>query len=227
MKYRKKRLSTRKRRALRRVLILLALVIASWALGSYGYLPSDSLREMEEMQGIGRTEMLRRIWSPATDGWNRMVYLSANENAVMLSGCFWNPFEGWTGSTYSIIDCSAEEVPVHSCVHLESNSGEGEKMTTMVPVRTFGRVDDPAVEVIEMRLWMTRVGEERRQIAVQRSERKDWLELNGRTYFLMQTDRLEWEGPVFFEPMLRALDANGNVVTEYEVYTWAWSRHND
>lgn len=224
MKYRKKRLTTRKRRALRRVLILLILVIASWVLGSYGYLPSDNLRELEEMQGVGRMEVLRRIWNPATDGWNRMVYLSVNENAVMLSGCFWNPFEGWTGSTYSIIDCSKEEVPVHSLIHLETRDGEDGKRITNAPVRTYGRVDDPDVEVIELRLWITEDGRERRQIAVQRSERKDWMQLNGRTYFLMQTDRLEWEGPsVFFEPMLRALDADGNVVAEYMAPDWIWS----
>ena len=223
MKYRKKRLSTRKRRALRRVLILLILVIASWALGSYGYLPSDNLREMEEMQGVGRTEVLRRIWSPATDGWNRMVYLSANENAVMLSGCFWNPFEGWTGSTYSVIDCSKEEKPVHSLVHFEARDGKNGKRVTNAPLRTYGRVDDPAVEVIEVRVGIKETGKESREVAVQRSERKDWIELNGRAYFLMQTDRLEWEGPIFFEPMLRALDADGNVVAEYMAPDWIWS----
>ena len=84
-KEKKGRLSSRRKRSLRRVLIAAAAVLLVNRIFLIGLLfPIQALRHIEERTGTGRTAVVCREWTPEIYK-TGLVYLTENENVTMLS----------------------------------------------------------------------------------------------------------------------------------------------
>lgn len=221
---------TRKHKAIRRTLIFLAVMMVTSTLHLYGFFPTSSLRLAEENYNCGRTDIIRRIYRPTKAEWNKVTYLSANEHAVILNRSRFSPVYGWLASESAAIDCSKSQEAAYGYAWMYGNKEEGEETPKTFLVRSFGRVDDPAVETIRMSLRSI-VGYDEaaqqniyKEEHVQQSVRSEWMEQDGHTYFLMESKRAEWTAESGFYPFLVALDAEGKVICEYDVNDWAWGQ---
>lgn len=168
----KTKMLSRRRKALRRVLIAAAVLFLVNRILLIGLLfPIQAIRHNEELMGTGRTEVIRRDWDPSFH-WDFMTYLTKSENVVMLSGARLTPY-GWTNGFGRVVDC-AEEAPIHAGTWF-LNWG---KWST---IYVFGRVDDP--DIVELRIQWTIEGDEQSDMW-ELSKTSEWIEEDGRRYFL-------------------------------------------
>jgi hypothetical protein len=182
-KERRERLSSRRRRTLRRVLIALAAVFVVNRVFMIGLLfPIQAIRHNEERQGTGRTAVVCRDWEP-NFRWNFLAYLTGNENVTMFSGADLELY-GWSQSPGPALDCS-EEAPMHCGLW---TIRAGNRMRLYV----FGRIDDP--DIVRLKIqgsWTTFKDDS--DLPTSQTEQEwaleegDWLEKDGRRYFLAAT----------------------------------------
>ena len=104
-KEKKGRLSSRRKRSLRRVLIAAAAVLLVNRIFLIGLLfPIQALRHIEERQGTGRTAVICRDWAPEIHG-SHLLYLTENEKVLMLSGTYLTVY-GWMDAFGVAADCT-------------------------------------------------------------------------------------------------------------------------
>ena len=184
---RKERLSARKGKALRRVLLAAATLFLVNHILLVGLLfPFQALRRLEEREGTGRTAVLRRDW-PGEITWNRVIYLSGNANAVMLSDVRLGLF-GWVDYPGVALDCSGDG-PLW-CGWMSLAKRENPRLFYV-----FGRVDDPEITRVEVSFqyvdWNA-VGGEARTVFSWTSEEAEWMERDGSRYFLIREYPVDW-----------------------------------
>lgn len=171
-KEKREKLSSRRKRTLRRVLIAAAAVLLVNYVFRIGLLfPIQAIRHNEERMGTGRTEVIRRDWDPRFH-WDFVTYLTKSENIVMLSGARLT-YLGWMDGSGRVVDC-AEEAPIHGGTWFLN---WGKRSVIYV----FGRVDDP--DVVELRIQWTIEGDEQSDMW-ELSKTSEWIEEDGRRYFL-------------------------------------------
>lgn len=102
-KEQKTKIETRKYKALRRTLICIGVLLAFSTLHLYTFTPMQGVRQTEAQLGIGRTHLIRRISGVK---WNEMVYMTANENAILITEVGFNPLLGWSGRLFCDLDCT-------------------------------------------------------------------------------------------------------------------------
>ncbi len=209
---RKPQLSSRRGKALQRVLIAAAaLFLANRFLLVGLLLPMQALRYCEEREGTGRTSVICRDW-PQEAGWNQLVYLTENENATMLAGVKLNLF-GWSGGLVSTLDCSVSAPLQGGWMSLPQ---EGSKRLFYV----FGRVDDPAVARVEILLqykeWES-AGGVRHTAFSWASGQEEWMEQDGRRYFLIRKYPVEWRHRSDIFAVAVGYDESGNEAVRIEL----------
>lgn len=209
----RKKLPTRRRRALRRVGWALLLLLAVNHFFQVGYLlPGQAVRDEEEREGTGRTWTVESRWVPVLHPTQRF-YLRENENAVLLGNTYFSPF-GWQTTTGCALDCS-EPAPVYAACHSMSRDG---KPTLLF---YFGRIDDPAIETVVVsveEITYDQGQEIRKELRRLTAERSDFLIRDGRTFFwLMETRDWEKDPEQIIRPVLTAYEANGTVVEEFDI----------
>nr|WP_325212502.1 hypothetical protein [uncultured Oscillibacter sp.] len=176
---RKTKLSSRRRRTLRRILIAAAAVFLVNRIFLIGLLfPVQAIRHNEEREGAGRTAVVCRDWAPEIYK-SQLVYLTENEDITMLSGARLT-YLGWINGYGVMLDCT-EEAPVHGGWLAWS---EREQSSILY---AFGRVDGPDIARLEVRLQYTDWKGEDHTALTWNSEREDWMEKDGRHYFLFRT----------------------------------------
>lgn len=99
---RKKRMETRKDKALRRTLLCLAALALFSVLRLYTFTSMQSIRQTEERMGTGQTRVVRRING---EKWGESLYLTANEKDILLSKVSFHPLVGWNGGAMAVLDC--------------------------------------------------------------------------------------------------------------------------
>lgn len=208
---RKKRMHSRKRTALRRVLLAAgALFLANHILLVGLLFPIQALRRCEELEGTGRTAVLRRDWPGEIVG-NRLIYLSENENAVMLSDLRLGLF-GWGDYPSLALDCS-EGGPIW-CGWMSLAERKNPRLFYV-----FGRVDDPEITRVEASFqyvdWDV-AGGETRTVFSWASEEAEWMERDGRRYFLMRKYPVDWNYPNI-QTVAVGFDREGAEVARSEV----------
>lgn len=171
---------TRKQRALLRLVILLPLLALLVLSRRYGFTPEHALREVEEMTGTGPTQVIRELGSLPVGTKERKMALAANDNAVLLFARQFGLGNGWESGGYSVLDCSTDE-RIHTA-SWQLSCRNGEEKT--VAVYFFGRVDDPEIEELSIRLVWPEAGSEGRTDWNKTLGREDWFTWNGHTYFL-------------------------------------------
>lgn len=234
---RKKKVPTRKRRAFRWLCAAVLLVLVNNILhDTYYVLPIQNLWKQEEILGCGRTDVLRRTWDPAAKD---LIYLSANEKAVILLGESLG-LSGWNTDNWGYLDCTDAENSWGNTSVFDENTNKWKFLNytgggnvqgnicifgrnTKAPVwYAYGLVDDPAVTEIRLsvRFAVLDTGDHSYQEAKTSSvstTADDWFWQDGKRYFLL---RNELEGPgegrivSLAGTALTALDANGETIAE-------------
>lgn len=194
---RKKRCPSRKRQAIFWcAVVLMLLVLLRLTTGEYALLPIQTLWELEEGHGCGRTEVLRRSVD-LNEG--RVKYLAANENIlvfVAVEPTWW----GWEIMDRSVVNWP-EEAPL---------CGTGERR------RAIGRVQEASIVQVEHAFWFAPLDEEHNEgqpkLYTYTTEPDDWYEWEGKRYFLMEYEPLGYG--YYRSGRLIGYDAAGRVVAE-------------
>lgn len=225
---RKKRLLTRRRRALRCAAAALVLLILAQAFVHTAFLlPIRLVRLREDQMGVQGARVIRRQWAPEVCSWSNLFYLTANDEAVLLHNIYFKTHDwwGWSGSPTHLLDCTAER-PLHAAQELiyeDTGPGKGYHCYG-IHYFFFGRVDDPAIETVEIRLQTDPAYEE----AAEETAGLGYLRLNapilrkdGRRYFLAY--HYLPEGAFLRDGENRAIgrDREGNTVATLQIETTA------
>lgn len=212
----RKRMRPRNRTAFRRVLIALAaLFLVNHFLLTGLLFPIQAIRRCEERAGTGRTAVVRRDWAPEIYK-TGLIYLTENETVTMLSGARLSLY-GWT-EVYGVpVDCTGEG-PIHggwwSFVRLEK-AGR---------FYVFGRVDDPEIARLEVYFMRPddpqgeeRIGRVHGNFGVRRED-IGWMEKDGQSYFLFETNLVDWsEYPTGLRVVAVGYDEERNVVARTDL----------
>lgn len=174
-----KQLPSRRKRALQRVLIAAAAVFLVNRVFLIGLLfPIQAIRHNEERLGTGRTAVVCRSWDPGLR-WDFLSYLTESETVTMLSEARLGLY-GWTDAFGVAVDCT-EEAPLYGGWHNLSWDGGPSRFCV------FGRVDNPDIVRLEIQLRYLDWKLESQTALTWNSQRSDWMEKDGRYYFLFQT----------------------------------------
>lgn len=199
MKKEKRPLPTRRKKALRRICIMAAVLFIVNGVQHIGLLlPRQAVCELEQRSGTGHTAVVQWLWAPQIHR-THLLCLSENENAVLLSDLYlsvygWMPGFGWE------LDCG-KPAPLYAGVR-----------SIQEAQYYFGRVNDPAITAVEITAYAEDYDEESH--AVQGEQIWDLrtetlLEKQGRRYFLLQTDSSP-APEAAYKITVTGLDAQGN-----------------
>lgn len=210
----KKRIETRKYKAIRRTVIFLIWLLLASACHLYGVFPMQAVRDTAENCNIGRTSVVHRILPPRElKAGARLFYLTANKNAVLLSAVEYNPLGGWMDGTGAPLDCS-KEAPFCAGIWGAHHSGNEESPSAYY---IFGRVDAPDAETVRVSVQYlddTQNTETYRDAFSLESDRSAWFVRNGRQYFIlsMVVKQADWPHNSRLYFRVEALDVAGDSV---------------
>lgn len=214
----KKRIWSRRRKALLR-LALPALLAAALSIRiGYGYTPSVALGQMDEYTGTGRTETVAKLGVRTVAGEPMRGYISVNGEAARLSFVEYSWRWGWQSSTRHItVDCSLGE-GLHGQVKWFFYDGG-----TQADCWVFGRVDRPEGAAVEVRLSYEKDGAADGGEPPLHIPRENWVVWKDRNYFWAQVpvDREKLDKNTLCRAELTLLDGDGKAIA------WAeddWSR---
>ncbi len=211
-KQKQKRILTRRQSALRAAAITLAGMVFMVHVMHLGLIfPVQTVWQLEERAGIEHTRVVKRSHAPEIHK-THLAFLSENDDATLFSSCNLTIY-GWMAGFHVALDCTEEE-PLYAGV---SYMNRDEKRAWYF----FGRVDDPAIQRVEISLCETtydnmsyaRAGKEVHRMAGIPLE-----EQSGRRYFLAKYNG-EWDNEEhsWVYPILIAYDGKGEEVLRLEI----------
>lgn len=208
----RKRLHTRRRRALRRlVLAAVLLLLTNHLLGVGLLLPIQAVRQEGEHWGTGRTWTVERKRVPVLRQ-THLFYLTENDRAVLLGDTYLS-FLGWETMFGCAVDCT-DPAPIHAGYHCIAGT-EAEVGCY------FGRIDDPAIETITISIQEETydqgqaVRTELRRLTV---EREEFLTRGERTFFwTFEAPAPERDPEQILCPVVIACDREGAVIAEFDI----------
>ena len=205
-------LPSRRRRALKRTAITLVLLFCINYIMHIGLLlPRQAVHQIEERKATGWTQVVAREWTPEIHK-THLAYLSQNENATLFSSTYLT-FYGWMVGFGVALDCT-EEAQAHagfSTMYRKDNRSW----------YFFGRVDDPAVQRVELSLCREEADAMSHPLLgaeVRRITDIELMEQSGRRYFLVK-DRGEWDTDRYnrLRPILLGFDENDREILRMEI----------
>lgn len=230
MKRLRKQLPTRRRRALKRLAVLLILVVFLSVFHLYAFLPGQAVWLSEEKCNTGPTEVVFRQWLPrcrAVKGTKpQLMYLSVKGDTALLTLTSYElriAQTGWNPTLMQNYDCAAGA----------ALSGDAAFLYEGREVVGFLRIGDPTVTEVEVSFQALQEWQEnthtwkRTEVAALRTTAAEWTERDGYRYALLAADIQEWpENTAFGAAYLRvaAYDKEGRLRAEYDSYdeTWPW-----
>jgi hypothetical protein len=218
----KKSCLTRRRRALKRLAVLLALILVLDLLGLYHTLPVQAMRQCAASAALGDVEIVRTMSDRRLP--RSRYYLCANEDAVALLAAHFYVLLGWQREFAPFVPRAGDE-PVKACYQNFARDGLDSSVFYV-----FGRVDDPPVSSITLRTYW--YGTARTSTSLPRSQRAPISNttaiptLPGR-YELSQgrpaedygNEKLTASGKIFLTPCL----ADGTALAEYPIEYGTWT----
>ncbi len=211
----RKTLPTRRRRALRRLVLAAAvLLLSNHLLGVGLLLPVQAVRQVEERQGAPHGAVLDRLWTPEIHR-THLVYLTASEKTVTIADTYLSVY-GWIGGFGWSLDCTTGE-PLYAG---EMTMYRDEREGTVCCY--YGRVDDPTIETVTIsergelydETTKTAYWEEAARLT---AEPEDFLERKGYRCFLLSHIITDWPYDSGRHAWATGYDAAGNVVAEFEI----------
>lgn len=211
----REKMYSRKRWVLRRFAVfLVALLTVNHFLQMGFLLPIQAIRQVEERQGAPHGAVLDRLWTPEVHR-THLVYLTASEEVVTIADTYLSVY-GWLGGFGWSLDCTTGE-PLYAG---EMTMYRDEREGTVCCY--YGRVDDPTIETVAISV-RGQVYDETAQTARWEeaarltAEPEDFLEREGRRYFLLSHTITDWPYDSGRHAWATGYDAEGNVVTEFEI----------
>lgn len=137
----KKKLLTRRQRALRAGLSLAVLALLTFLIPLYHVFPGQAVQAVGDWYGLAplRTVLTARLEEPLS-GADRL-YLAENEDALVAALLEFRLLSGWDAALYKAVDCSESDSPWCGLIR-----------TYALPYAyVFGRVDGPDVKEITFR----------------------------------------------------------------------------
>lgn len=214
MKKTKKQL-TRKRRALRRSILLVAVIALLTITDLYYFFPMQAVKVMADMKDVEQPVVVKRLYGTELprNGYT-MRYLIDGEQAVMLCTVGYNPFMGWYDGAYS---------------HVEKEKGrtlhaglETYQKADTVEQYLFGRIDDPEITQLVLLFRVHIDWEQEYDWQMVTIPKEDLFEKDGKHYFLSQKDIGFVDGG-WWEFELHGLNEQGSVIETAEVHWTSWS----
>lgn len=174
--------STRKQKAIRRSIALSLLVVLALLTFNYGFTPSGTLRDMEDVLAIDHGETVRCFtYSSGTSYW----YYGANEHNLYLCASRFSLLRGWHCERAAVSDCS---------------SAESASIMDISFAPYYGRLNDSAIARAELVIK-----------ALDGSEKvypvEPFTEIHGSRYFFV-TDTAVSDSPA----LLRCYDSSGKLI---------------
>lgn len=206
----RKKLRTRRQTTLKRFFIMAVVMILVNHFMILGLLlPIQAIRKVEERQGTGRTKVVTRVHVPEIYA-AMLLYLTENENTTVLADTHLSLY-GWMPDFGTALDCTSG-APLYAgrvCLY-----HDGESVSYF-----FGRVDDPAIETVSVRLFAFEVDEMSRRVPGEEVEcltAPKLYEKEGRRYFLLR-DAGRDSGERLPIPIAIGYDSGGNEVARLEI----------
>lgn len=209
---RKKNIETRKHKALRRTLICLGVMAVFSMLHLYTFTPMQGIRYVEAQNETGRTRVVTRMLSPGElHLWGTLFYLTANENAVLMSYVQFHPLVGWMNSLGAALDCS-DGAPIHAG---QWSVGHDDGSAWYI----FGRVDDMNIKQLVVSVeslgYDDSGAEVRTELFRTAAEDTEWMERGDARYYIVPLDNSDWtdrdDGITIFS--VCGLNAGGKEIT--------------
>lgn len=229
-----KKAPTRRRAALKRTAIALALLALVLALDGARLTPAGTIKDAAERCATGPVEQVMDLGRVPIGKRARKAYLSANEDALLFSVANFYPLNGgWGDGATATVDLARTGGPVKAGRWSASLWGRdlpentpGDRVNYF-----FGRVDSPDIREIEVR-YMERLDEDTLEQAGEsvRSARRDWVSREGRTYFVFRGEVEPENGSesgYYGEYWITARDASGAIVAETEIGQWTVTSVSD
>lgn len=215
MKRKEKRLSSRRRRTLRRVLMAAVTLFLVNRIFLVGLLfPIQAVRRCEEREDTGRTNLVCRDWAPEIYK-TGLVYLTENENVTMLSAVRLSLY-GWI-EVYGVpLDCT-EEGPIHGGWWTLYRKEEPSQFYV------FGRIDDPDIDFLKVTVRHKEEPPEKNdEWQLMGFEwglpRGDFVEKDGQSYFLLERYPVDWSDyPCGISITALGYDKEGNEIARMEL----------
>lgn len=147
MKVKKKQVYSRKRSALHWLCAALLLwFLITQTLHLFLFFPRQTIRLAEEAEGIPQhTELLSTLSAPKGARPQRF-YLSANDDAALLTTAHLVPVLGWQLDRSVALDCSAGQTFSFACQTIHRKNDPGQRLGLLV----FGYIQDPSVHHLEL-----------------------------------------------------------------------------
>lgn len=207
-----KRILTRRQSALRAAAITLAVMVFMVHVMHLGLIfPVQTVWQLEERAGVEHTRVVKRSPTPEIHK-THIAFLSENDEATLFSSCHLMIY-GWMSNFHVALDCTTEE-PLYAGVSYMSRDGKQAWYF-------FGRVDDPAIQRVEISLCETtydnmsyaHVGEEVHRMAGIPLE-----EQSGRRYFLVKyNDGWDYDAHSRPYPVVIGYDGDGQELIRMEI----------
>jgi len=147
---RKKRRPSRKRFALRWLIVLIAVVLGLTLSGIYTVLPSQTLTPILQEAGLTETKIIHREWGKFTPVDGELLLVSRNEKAIVLSSARFSLSTGWNASSSAHVFMRGEEEDHHFAWTAWNQSQRGKQWVCLfgfvptggeVPTYKFGVAD--------------------------------------------------------------------------------------
>lgn len=210
-----KRILSRRQSALRAAAITLAVMVFVVHVMHIGLLfPVQAVWQLEERAGVEHTRVVKRSRTPEIHK-THIAFLSENDEATLFSSCALTIY-GWMPAFHVVLDCTTGEPLYVGASYMYRDDSQAWYF--------FGRVDDPAIQRVEISLCETtydnmsyaHVGEEVHRMAGIPLE-----EQSGRRYFLVKYNE-GWDNDLHSRvyPIVICYDGDGRELVRSEIEQW-------
>lgn len=110
---RKKQRPSRKHFALRWLIVLMGVMLGLILSGIYCVLPSQTLSQILQEEGMTETEVMHYEWGKFAPMNRELILVSQNEKAIVLSSAHFKPTTGWSASSAAHVFMKGEEKDQH------------------------------------------------------------------------------------------------------------------
>lgn len=193
---------TRKQKAIVRTIIAAALLILAFGANFYGLFPSSGLRELEDTLGTGKTDVVAKTFEKSVSS---EIYLTENENVLMLAMSKFYILAGWQGRGRSVVDKDPDDGAAVVAGSWSLIDADSDQRIFYI----FGKVMDDAVTAVN-------AGIADADRTVLQSDGTDaFFEKDDSRYFVIRMDEFS-EVPVH-SVIIQGFDQNSHLSFESEV----------
>lgn len=193
---------TRKHKAIVRTAIAAALLILAFGANFYGLFPSNGLRALEDTYGTGKTDVIAKTFEKAVFS---EIYLTENENVLMLAASRFGILGGWQDLGAAVMDKDPDAgaaVEAGSWSLVDDNSDER-------IFYIFGKVTDDAITAVNA--WTADAD----GTMLQSAGTDEFIEKDGSRYFMIRMTEFS-QVPVH-SVIIQGFDQNSRLIYASEI----------